>query len=221
MMTIGLAETIESLTGGSDEINTGDGDDFIFGGIDADTINVGNGNNVVLGDSGYIDWTAAENWIKADAWTRGEIWSGVEISNGAEVDRVYTELNHEAGTLSGDDDRVRRDIEGVVAEAKRAGGVLVKVILETCYLTPDQIARACEIARDAGADYVKTSTGFGDGPATPEAVDVMVRTVGDTMGVKASGGVRSYETACGYLDQGCKRLGSAGGTPAIVEEAPP
>jgi deoxyribose-phosphate aldolase len=122
--------------------------------------------------------------------------------------------------LSGDYEWVRRDIEAVVGEAKGAGGVLVKVILETCYLTPQQIAKACEIARDAGADFVKTSTGFGDGPATPEAIDVMVKTVGDTLGVKASGGVRSYETACGYLDQGCKRLGSAGGTAAIVEEAP-
>ena len=122
--------------------------------------------------------------------------------------------------LSGDDAWVRRDIEGVVAEAKRAGGVLVKVILETCYLRPDQIAKACEIARDAGAGFVKTSTGFGDGPATPEAIDVMVRTVGDTLGVKASGGVRSYEVACGYLDQGCRRLGSAGGTPAILDAAP-
>lgn len=122
--------------------------------------------------------------------------------------------------LSGDFAWVRRDIEGVVAEAKRAGGVLVKVILETCYLTPDQIAKACEIARDAGADFVKTSTGFGDGPATPEAIEVMVRTVGATLGVKASGGVRNYEVACGYLDQGCQRLGSAGGTPAILDAAP-
>ncbi|MGM0489316.1 MAG: deoxyribose-phosphate aldolase, partial [Planctomycetota bacterium] len=114
--------------------------------------------------------------------------------------------------LSGDEDWVRRDIEGVVAEAKRAGEVQVKVILETCYLTSEQIARACELAREAGADYVKTSTGFGDGPATPEAVEIMVKTVGDTMGVKASGGVRGYETACGFLDQGCQRLGAAGGT---------
>ena len=56
---------------------------------------------------------------------------------------------------------------------------------------------------------MKTSTGFGDGPATPEAIDVMVKTVGETMGVKASGGIRTYETACRYLDMGCKRLGVA------------
>ncbi len=122
--------------------------------------------------------------------------------------------------LSGDVAWVRRDIAGVVAEAKRVGGVLVKVILETCYLTPEQIAQACEIARDAGADFVKTSTGFGDGPATPAAIDVMIKTVGDRLGVKASGGIRSYEVACGYLDQGCQRLGSAAGTPAILDAAP-
>jgi len=122
--------------------------------------------------------------------------------------------------LSGDVAWVLRDIAGVVAEAKRVGGVLVKVILETCYLTPEQIAQACEIARDAGADFVKTSTGFGDGPATPAAIDVMIKTVGDRLGVKASGGIRSYEIACGYLDQGCQRLGSAAGTPAILDAAP-
>lgn len=122
--------------------------------------------------------------------------------------------------LSGDEGWVRRDIEGVVAEARKAGDVTVKVILETCYLTAEQIVRACEIARDAGADYVKTSTGFGDGPATPEAVATMVRAVGRVMGVKASGGVRSYEVACGFLDQGCRRLGSAGGTAAILDAAP-
>ena len=122
--------------------------------------------------------------------------------------------------LSGDHEWVKNDIAGVVAEAKAAGGILVKVILETCYLSGEQIAQACRIARDAGADFVKTSTGFGDGPATPEAIDVMMKTVGDTMGVKASGGVRNYATAVGYLEQGCKRLGAAGGTKVICEEAP-
>lgn len=108
--------------------------------------------------------------------------------------------------LSGDFDFVRRDIEGVVAEAKRSGAI-VKVILEICYLSEVQIIRACEIARDTGADFVKTSTGFGDGPATPEAVDIMIKTVGDVMGVKAAGGIRTWDKAVGYLNQGCRRLG--------------
>lgn len=123
--------------------------------------------------------------------------------------------------LSGDYALVKRDIAGVTAEAKDKG-VLVKVIIESTYLTLEQVAKACEIARDAGANFVKTSTGFASvGPgATPEAIDVMIKTVGDTMGVKASGGVRDYVGAVGFLEQGCKRLGTAGGTKPICENAP-
>jgi deoxyribose-phosphate aldolase len=121
--------------------------------------------------------------------------------------------------LSRDYAWVRRDIEAVVAVA-RPQGVLVKVILETCYLKPDQIAQACQLAREAGAGFVKTSTGFAEGSATPEAVAVMLKTVADQLGVKASGGVRDYQTACAFLDQGCKRLGTAGGTAAILGAAP-
>jgi len=120
--------------------------------------------------------------------------------------------------LSGDYDIVQKDIEAVVAEAKKAN-VIVKVILETCNLTAEQIEKACLLSRAAGADYVKTSTGFGEGPATPEVIDIMIKTVGDTMGVKASGGVRTWETAVGYLKQGCKRLGAAS-TEAIIDGAP-
>jgi len=119
--------------------------------------------------------------------------------------------------LSGDYEFVQRDIEAVVAEAKKEN-ILVKVILEICYLSEEQIAKACKIAEAAGADFVKTSTGFGDGPATPEAIDIMMKTVGRTMGVKAAGGVRSYETAVAYLEQGCKRLG-ASSTQAILDGA--
>ncbi len=120
--------------------------------------------------------------------------------------------------LSGDRDHVRRDIEAVVREAKPTG-VLVKVILETCYLSPEQVAEACRIAEAAGADFVKTSTGFGDGPATPAVIDIMVKTVGKTMGVKASGGIRDWKTAVGYLAQGCRRLGVAS-TEAVLDGAP-
>jgi deoxyribose-phosphate aldolase len=120
--------------------------------------------------------------------------------------------------LSGNYDAVRKDIAAVVAEAKPRGS-LVKVILETCWLKPDQIARACKIAEAAGADFVKTSTGFGDGPATPEAIDIMMKTVGRTMGVKASGGVRTWDSAIGYLQQGCKRLGVAS-TEAVLDGGP-
>ena len=120
--------------------------------------------------------------------------------------------------LSGNYDVVQKDIEAVVAVAKPRKA-LVKVILETCWLTPDQIAKACKLAEAAGADFVKTSTGFGDGPATPEAVAVMLNAVGKTMGVKASGGVRTWETAVGYLKQGCTRLGVAS-SEAILDGGP-
>jgi deoxyribose-phosphate aldolase len=119
---------------------------------------------------------------------------------------------------SGDFAWVQRDIEAVVAEA-RPRAALVKVILETCWLSPAEIVKACEISLAAGADFVKTSTGFGDGPATPEAVEVMLKSVGGRIGVKASGGIRTWETAASYLRQGCKRLGVAS-TQAIMEGAP-
>ena len=134
----------------------------------------------------------------------------IAVADGAkEIDMVM----NVGKFLSGDFDWVRKDIEGVVAEA-RPNGVLVKVILETCYLDNDEVVKACKIAEAAGADFVKTSTGFGEDDkrsksATPEVIDIMIKTVGQTMGVKASGGVRVWETAVGYLDQGCQRLGVA------------
>jgi deoxyribose-phosphate aldolase len=120
--------------------------------------------------------------------------------------------------LSGDHDGARRDMEAVVAEARKHD-VLVKVILETCYLSPEQIAQACRLAEEAGADFVKTSTGFGDGNATPEAVAVMLKTVGQTMGVKASGGIKTFQQAAAYLEQGCTRLG-VGSTAQVLSGAP-
>jgi deoxyribose-phosphate aldolase len=107
---------------------------------------------------------------------------------------------------SGDYDTVRRDIEAVVAIARQSR-VLVKVILETCLLTAEEIAAACQLARDGGADFVKTSTGFASGGATHEAVQIMLDTVGTVMKVKASGGIRDWQTAVAYLGQGCSRLG--------------
>jgi len=112
---------------------------------------------------------------------------------------------------SGREELVRSDIEVVVAEAKPAG-VIVKVILETCYLSTDEIKAACRLAEEAGADFVKTSTGFGvtaSGPtgATPEAVRIMLDAVGGRLQVKASGGIRTWADAVAYLDMGCTRLG--------------
>lgn len=119
--------------------------------------------------------------------------------------------------LSGKDDYVRADIKGVV-DAAHASDVLVKVILETCYLSDEQIARASVLCEEAGADFVKTSTGFGSGSATPEAVAIMVKTVGGRLGVKASGGIRCWDDAVRYLQLGATRLGM-GATAAVLDGA--
>lgn len=116
--------------------------------------------------------------------------------------------------MSGNYDYVLNDIKSVVDVAHQHG-VIVKVIQESGYLTLDQVAKACEISYMAGADYVKTSTGFGPGSATTEIIDVMIKTVGDKMGVKPSGGVRTWETAVAYLEQGADRLG-VGSTEAVL-----
>jgi len=108
--------------------------------------------------------------------------------------------------LSGNHDYVQNDIKAVV-EICHSEGVLVKVIQESCYLTLPEVAKACELALQAGADFVKTSTGFGPSSATPEIIDVMVATVGGKMGIKASGGIRTWEQAVNYLEQGATRLG--------------
>ncbi|MDY0170682.1 MAG: deoxyribose-phosphate aldolase [Thermoguttaceae bacterium] len=117
--------------------------------------------------------------------------------------------------LAGDYESVRADIAAVVAAA-RPHGVLVKVIQESGYLSLDQVAHACRISEEAGADFVKTSTGFGPGCATPEIVEVMLRTVGGRLGVKPSGGIRDWATAVGYLAQGANRLG-VGSTEAVLD----
>ncbi|MHC4606569.1 MAG: deoxyribose-phosphate aldolase [Planctomycetota bacterium] len=126
-----------------------------------------------------------------------------------EVDMVMN-----VGALrSGDERLVRRDIRGVV----RAAGsrLLVKVILETCLLTDAEKERACVLAKEAGAQFVKTSTGFGPGGATVEDVRLMRRVVGPEMGVKASGGIRDIDMALGMVRAGASRIGTSSGT-AIV-----
>ncbi|MDR1339556.1 MAG: deoxyribose-phosphate aldolase [Prevotellaceae bacterium] len=120
--------------------------------------------------------------------------------------------------LSGGYRYVVKDIQAVV-EPAHAANVLVKVIQESGFLTLEQVAKACELSYEAGADFVKTSTGFGPGSATPEIIDVMLRTVGDRMKVKPSGGIRDWNTAVGYLEQGVHRLG-VGSTEAVLNGEP-
>ena len=132
------------------------------------------------------------------------------IQNGAnEIDMVIN-----IGALkSRNFDLVERDIRAVVEAAK---GTLVKVIIETCLLTDDEKVKACQIAQKAGADFVKTSTGFSTGGATVEDVALMRKTVGPDMGVKASGGARSYEDALAFIKAGATRIGASSGV-AIME----
>jgi deoxyribose-phosphate aldolase len=125
------------------------------------------------------------------------------IENGAEeIDMV---LN--IGALkSGDFQTVEEDIRAVV---ETAGGAVVKVILETGLLSDEEIVKACELSKVAGAHFVKTSTGFGKGGATVEAVRLMRETVGTEMGVKASGGIRNAEMALQMVEAGANRIGAS------------
>ncbi len=112
---------------------------------------------------------------------------------------------------------VAEDIAAVVGVA-HARGARVKVILETALLTPREIVAACIIAQVAGADFVKTSTGFGPGGARVEDVALMRATVGSRVGVKASGGVRTYAQALAMIQAGANRIGASAGD-RIVQEA--
>ncbi|MCQ2748967.1 MAG: deoxyribose-phosphate aldolase [Clostridia bacterium] len=112
----------------------------------------------------------------------------------------------------GDWDFVRDDIRKVREAAKDK---LLKVIVETCYLTDEEIFKACIMAKEAEADFVKTSTGFGTGGATVEHVKLMRDAVGETMGVKASGGVRTKEDALKMIEAGATRIGTSNGKDII------
>ncbi len=117
---------------------------------------------------------------------------------------------------SGQDEYVRKDIEAVVSVAHEHGAI-VKVIIEAALLTQEEKVRACTLAQAAGADFVKTSTGFGPGGATVEDVALMRRVVGDRMGVKAAGGIRTAEAALAMIRAGANRIGASAGV-KIIEE---
>ncbi|EAZ84482.1 deoxyribose-phosphate aldolase [Lysinibacillus fusiformis] len=128
------------------------------------------------------------------------------IANGAnEVDMVIN-----IGALKDKNyDLVQADIAAVVEAAK--GSALVKVIIESCLLTDEEKVKACELAVAAGADYVKTSTGFSTGGATAVDIALMRKTVGPDLGVKASGGVRSLEDMKSMVEAGATRIGASSG----------
>jgi deoxyribose-phosphate aldolase len=103
-----------------------------------------------------------------------------------------------------------------LAPKKVSDDAVTKLIIECCYLTDDEKVLACRLAKKAGFDFVKTSTGFGSGGATPEDVALMRRTVGKSMGVKAAGGIRTLEDAMKMIEAGANRLGCSAGV-SIVE----
>lgn len=133
------------------------------------------------------------------------------LENGAtEIDMVIN-----IGALkAGDNKLVARDIREVVAVA-HAAGALVKVIIETSLLTDEEKVVACLLAKEAGADYVKTSTGFSGGGATVHDIALMRRSVGPDLGVKASGGIRTHEDAEQLVAAGATRLGASAGIKII------
>ncbi|MBE6053299.1 MAG: deoxyribose-phosphate aldolase [Clostridium sartagoforme] len=126
------------------------------------------------------------------------------IKKGAtEVDMVINIGKLKEGNL----DYVKKDIEAVVNAAK--GKALSKVIIETCLLTDEEKVTACKLSKEAGADFVKTSTGFSTGGATASDIKLMRETVGPELGVKASGGVRSLEDAMAMIENGATRIGAS------------
>lgn len=135
------------------------------------------------------------------------------VENGAaEVDMVI----NIGAAKEGNWDVVKSDIEAVVNAAR--GKALVKVIIETCLLTDEEKVKACVLAKEAGADFVKTSTGFSTGGATVHDIKLMRDTVGPQMGVKASGGVRDYKTALDMINAGATRIGTSSGIAIVKNE---
>lgn len=133
------------------------------------------------------------------------------VSHGATVLDMVLNVSR---LKSGDVDAVRQDIAEVV---KATPQVEHKVILETCYLTDQEKFTACRLAVEAGADYVKTSTGFGAGGATVADIELMKKAVGGTIKVKASGGIRDWATAKAMLEAGADRIGTSASLAIVAQ----
>ncbi len=120
---------------------------------------------------------------------------------------------------SKDHETVKKDIESVVAVKKSNPDIVVKVIIETALLTDQEKIDACRVSKEAGADFVKTSTGLFHGAATVKDIELMRETVGEEMGVKASGGIRTLKQALGMIEAGANRIGTSTAV-NIIEEMP-
>ena len=129
----------------------------------------------------------------------------------AGADEIDMVIN--VGMLKAHQDEYVKDEIKCIREVSK--GHILKVIIETCLLNEEEKVRACLIAKDAGGDFVKTSTGFSKGGATVEDVRLMRQTVGDEMGVKASGGIRTHEDLLKMIEAGATRIGTSNGTKII------
>jgi len=135
------------------------------------------------------------------------------IQNGAdEIDYVINVGKLKEGDLA----YIRQEMEQIVSTARK-GEILSKVILETCYLTDEEKIQVCQIAKEVQPDFVKTSTGFGTAGATVADVKQMKQTVGDTVKVKAAGGIRDLATALEMIEAGAERLGTSAGIKIMQE----
>lgn len=139
------------------------------------------------------------------------------IKNGAqEIDMVMSLSAFKSEAY----DMVESDIRSVVDATKTAGvtsDIIVKVIIETCYLNEEEIKKACEIVKSTGADFVKSSTGFGPENATTDDISIMRKTVGRDVGVKAAGGIKNFEQALAMLDAGANRIGASAGVNIVTD----
>ena len=140
------------------------------------------------------------------AETKAAIEAGAE-----EIDMVI----NQSWLKSGEYDEIHQDINSVKIACHH---LTLKVILETAHLTDAEITRAAEIAEEAGADYVKTSTGFGESGASFHAVEIMKKAISSNVKIKASGGIKDYETAKKYIDMGVSRIGTSSGIQLIEQE---
>ncbi|MFW5976826.1 MAG: deoxyribose-phosphate aldolase [Bacillota bacterium] len=138
------------------------------------------------------------------------------IKNGAqEIDMVMSISAFKSEAY----DMVESDIKAVVDATKTAGvtsDIIVKVILETCYLNKEEIINACQIIKNTGADFVKSSTGFAPENVTTEDISIMRKTVGRDIGVKAAGGIKNFDQALSMLDAGANRIGASAGVNIVT-----
>ncbi len=169
-----------------------------------------------LSGSGVVVCTVVGFPLGANATETKAAEAALAVERGArEIDMVINIGAAKAGGWK----LVEEDIRAVVAACGSSGQAIVKVIIETCYLNEAEKARACEAAAKAGARFVKTSTGFGTGGASPEDVKLMKKATEGKLLVKASGGIRSYHDAIKMLDAGADRIGASSSV-AIVSELP-